>query len=96
MSLFASTMFSAGRTPKKALPVALFRCYLQSAMKTTIDLGLLQAGAEAMEVKAPDPQDRFQKSSGQNIFRVRASGKPGRAAGAAEKTWGMCPARRVV
>jgi hypothetical protein len=96
MSLLASTMFSAWRMPKKALPVELFRCYLQSAMKATSDLGLLQAGAQALQAKVPDQQDRFQKNSGQNIFRVRASGKPGRAACAAEETGGMCPARRLV
>lgn len=95
MRPFASTMFSTWRMPKKALSVALFRCYLQSALRTTRDLGLLQAGAQALETKALDQHNRFQQSSGQNILRARASGKPGRTAGASEETGGMCSARRV-
>jgi len=95
MSFLASTVFSAWRMPKKTLPVALFRCYLQSAMKATRGLGLLQAGARAVEAKPLDQQNGFQKKSGPNILRVRASGKAGRAAGAVEEIKGMCAARRV-
>ena len=95
MSFPGSTMFSVWRMPKKALPVALFRCYLQSAMRTTRDLGLLQADVHAVEAEALDKQNRFQKRSGQNILHVRASGKPGRTDGAGGKARGMCSARRV-
>ena len=81
--------------PKKALPVALFRCYLQSAMKATRDLGLLQAGAQTVEAKAIDQPAGFQKKSDQNILCVRISSKPGHAAGVSEETGGICPARSL-
>ena len=79
-----------------ATVVELFRCYLQSAVKATRDLGLLQAGTHAPEPEPFDQQDRFQNESGQNRLSDGVPVEGPRLLCAVEETGGMCGADKKI